>query len=54
VLVKELRKREADMCQNSQGRIKIEEKTGIEIKDILVPNNPLKKSKCVEKNMPAM
>ena len=38
VLVKELRKRE--MNKTSKGQIKIEEKGGIEIKDILATKNP--------------
>ena len=52
VLVKELRKREAELNKNSKERIKIEEKGGIKIKDILVTKNPFKKSKCVEKTCP--
>ena len=52
VLVKELRKREAELNKNSKERIKIEEKGGLKLKDILVAKNPFKKSKYVEKTCP--
>ena len=52
VLAKELREREAEL-KNSKERIKVEEKGGLKIKDILGSKNPFKKkSKCVKKTCP--
>ena len=52
VLAKEVRTREAEINRNSKERVKIEEKGGLKIKDILVSKNPFKKSKCVQKTCP--
>ena len=52
VLAKELRKREEELNKNNKERIKIEEKGGLKIKDILGSKNPFKKSKCVQKTCP--
>ena len=52
LLAKELREREAALNKNSTERIKIEEKGGLKIKDILGAKNPFKKSKCVQKTCP--
>ena len=40
------------MNKNGKERIKIEEKGGTKIKDILGTKNPFKKSKCVQKTCP--
>jgi hypothetical protein len=52
VLAKELKKREEELNRNNQERIKIEEKGGLKIKDILTSKNPFKKSKCAQKTCP--
>jgi hypothetical protein len=52
VLAKELRKREEELNKNNKERIKIEEKGGLKIKDILGSRNPFKKSHCVQKTCP--
>ena len=52
VLAKELRKREEEMNRNNPERIKIEEKGGLKIKDILTSKDPFKKSKCIQKSCP--
>ena len=52
ILAKELREREAELNKNSLEQIKIEEKGGLKIKDILGSKNPFKKSKCVQKTCP--
>ena len=52
VLAKELRKREEEMNRNNSERIKIEEKGGLKIKDILTSKDPFKKSKCSQKSCP--
>ena len=52
ILVKELRKREEELNRNSTERIKIVEKGGLKIKDILGSKNPFKKTKCVQKTCP--
>ena len=49
VLAKELRKREAELNKNSQERIKIVEKGGMKIKDILCSKNPFQNKKCFQK-----
>ena len=51
-LMKELQKRETELNKNSQDRIKIVEKGGLKIKDILCAKNPFKKSKCELKTCP--
>ena len=51
VLVKELRKREAELNKNNQERIKIEEKGGLKVKDILCSKNPFKKTTCLQKKL---
>ena len=52
ILAKELRKREEELNRNSKDRIKIEEKGGMKIKDILGSKNPFQKSKCIQKTCP--
>ena len=52
VLAKELRKREEELNKNNKERIKIEEKGGLKIKDILRSKNPFKKSHCAQKTCP--
>ena len=52
ILAKELRKREAELNRNNKERIKIEEKGGMKIKDMLGSKNPFKKQKCVQKTCP--
>jgi hypothetical protein len=52
VLAKELRQREEELNKNNKERIKIEEKGGLKIKDILGSKNPFKKSHCVQKTCP--
>ena len=52
VLAKALRQREEELNKNGKERIKIEEKGGTKIKDILGTKNPFKKSKCVQKTCP--
>ena len=52
LLAKELREREAELNKNSTERIKIEEKGGLKIKDILGSKNPFKKPKCVQQTCP--
>ena len=52
VLAKELRKREEELNKNNKERIKIEEKGGQKIKDILGSKKPFKKSHCVKKTCP--
>ena len=52
VLAKELRKREEELNRNNKERIKIEEKGGLKIKDILCSKNPFPKTKCIQKSCP--
>ena len=52
VLAKQLQKREEELNKNNKERIKIEEKGGLKIKDILGSKNPFKKSKCVKDTCP--
>ena len=49
ILAKELSKREEELNRNSQDRIKIEEKGGLKIKDILGSNVSKKHAHCVPK-----
>ena len=49
VLAAELRQREADLNKHSEERIKIVEKGGLKIKDILGYKSSLHKSKCTQK-----
>ena len=51
-LAKELRKREEELNKNCKERIKIEEKGGLKIKDILGSKNPFPKSQCIQKTCP--
>ena len=51
-LAKELRKREAELNKHSGERIKVVEKGGLKIKDILCAKNPFPKPKCTEKICP--
>ena len=48
-LMKELQKREEELNKNYQDRIKIVEKGGLKIKNILCAKNPFKKSRCEQK-----
>ena len=52
VLAKEIRKREEELNKYNTERIKIEEKGGLKIKDILSSKNPFEKSKCTKKTRP--
>ena len=52
VLAKELQKREAELNKNTEERIRIVEKGGLKIKDILGSKNPFKKSNCNQKTCP--
>ena len=52
VLAKELRKREEELNRNNPERIKIVEKGGLKIKDILTSKNPFEKSECTQKSCP--
>ena len=52
VLAKELRKREEELNKNDKERIKIEEKGGLKMKDILCSKNPFQKTKCLQKTCP--
>ena len=51
-LARELRRREAELNKHSGERIKIVEKGGLKIKDILCAKNPFQRSKCTDKNCP--
>ena len=51
-LMKELQKREEELNKNYQDRIKIVEKGGLKIKNILCAKNPFKKSRCEQKTCP--
>ena len=51
-LMKELQKREAELNKNNQDRIKIVEKGGLKIKNILCAKNPFKKPRCEQKTCP--
>ena len=52
VLAGEIRKREAELNKESGERIKVVERAGMKIKDILGSKNPLKKSTCTQKVCP--
>ena len=52
VLAKQLQKREEELNRNTEERIKIVEKGGLKMKDILTTKNPFKKSKCEQKTCP--
>ena len=52
VLASELRKREADLNKHSDERIKIVEKGGLKVKDILNSKNSAKKSQCSKETCP--
>ena len=53
VLAKELQKREEELNKHNSERIKIEEKGGLKIKDILgTTKNPFVQSKCIQKTCP--
>ena len=51
-LAKELKIREEELNKYNKERIKIVEKGGIKIKDLLTSKNPFQKSKCLEKSYP--
>ena len=52
VLARELQQREEELNKNTSERIKIVEKGGFKIKDILGSKNPFKKLNCAEKTCP--
>ena len=52
VLLKDLEKREAELNKNADERIKMVEKGGLKIKDILGTKSTVKKSNCQEKSCP--
>ena len=52
VLAKQLQKREEELNKNTEERIKIVEKGGLKIKDILGSKNPFKTPNCTEKICP--
>ena len=52
VLMKELQKRESELNKNDKERVKIVEKGGLKIKDVLCRKNPFKKTKCCQKTCP--
>ena len=52
ILAKELTKREDELNKHSNSRIKIVEKGGVKIENILTTKNPFPKSKCKEKWCP--
>ena len=52
VLAKQLQKREEELNRNIEERIKIVEKGGLKIKDILGSKNPFKTLSCNEKTCP--
>ena len=52
VLVRELKLREQEINRNSQERIKIIEKSGQNLENILVKKNPFQKDNCIEKQCP--
>ena len=52
VLLKEVRKRMEELNKNSSEKIKIEEKGGLKIKDILVAKNPFKTGRCTQVTCP--
>ena len=52
VLAKDVRKREAELNRNTNERVKIVEKGGLKVKDMLGSKNPFKKTKCEEKACP--
>ena len=51
-LARELRQREEELNRHSQERVKIVEKGGLKIKDILGTKKTFKNSKCTQKNCP--
>ena len=52
VLAKELRKREEELNRNNPERIKIEEKGGLKIKDILTSKDPFKNQNVYKSHAP--
>ena len=52
VLAREIRKREAELNRHSGERIKVVERAGMKIKDILNSKNQVKKSDCTQKVCP--
>ena len=53
-LAKELRQREEELNKHSDERVKIVEKGGLKIKDILGTKNLFKNSKCTHKKLPPL
>ena len=52
ILLKWLQKREEELNKNDDERVKIVEKGGLKVKDIIAPKNPFKKLNCVQKKCP--
>ena len=52
VLAKAVSKREEELNKNSSERIKVMEKGGLKMKDIMTTKNPNKKSECTQKTCP--
>ena len=52
ILLKDLVKREEELNRNSKERVKIVERGGLKIKDILCTTNPFKTSNCEQKKCP--
>ena len=52
ILLKRLQKREAELNKDPKDRVKMVEKGGMKIKNILCRKNPFKKSKCHQKTCP--
>ena len=52
VLAKSVQKREEELNRNNPERVKVVEKGGLKVKDIIAPKNPFKKSRCEHKKCP--
>ena len=50
--MKEVQQKEEELNRNNDERVKVVEKGGLKLKDILCSKNPFKKSKCEEKTFP--
>ena len=52
VLMKDVQRREAELNKNDKERVKIVEKGGLKMKNMLCAKNPFKKEKCQQKTCP--
>ena len=52
ILAKQVQKREEEFNKNNPERIKVVEKGGLKVKDIISSKNPFKKSECTQKMCP--